>query len=109
MSVELSASELSDLVRRVFAPRPDDRALAILVDVPDAELADRPVWAARRAMAAGWVARLREVAGDLGLERVDLVAYRNVRRNNADLPVRTTPTGAIGTTCRSPTCSTATT
>lgn len=88
MSVELSASELSDLVRRVFAPRPDDRALAILVDVPDAELADRPVWAARRAMAAGWVARLREVAGDLGLDRVDLVAYRNVRRNNADLPDR---------------------
>jgi hypothetical protein len=94
MSTALTASELSDLVHRVFAPRATDRALAVLIDLPDDALPDRPVWAERRALAAGWVARLREVAGDLGLERVDLVAYRNVRRNNADLPDRAWILGA---------------
>lgn len=88
MTTGLTAADLADLVRRVFAPRPEDRAFAVLVDLPDAALPDRPEWAERRAMAASWVARLRQAAPDLGLARVDLVAYRNVRRNNADLPAR---------------------
>ena len=94
MPHQLSSVELVDLVRRVFAPRAKDRALAVAVDLPDAALPDVPVWSARRAMAATWVAGLREGSIELGLERVDLVAYRNVRRNNADLPARAWILGA---------------
>ena len=36
----LSAAELSELVARVFEPTPDDRALLVLVDLPDGALAD---------------------------------------------------------------------
>ena len=94
MPYQLSSVELVDLVRRVFALRAKDRALAIAIDLPDATLPDRPVWSERRTMAAGWVAGLREGIADLGLEKVDLVAYRNVRRNNADLPARAWVLGA---------------
>ena len=94
MPHQLSSVELVDLVRRVFALRAKDRAMAVAIDLPDAGLPDQPVWSERRAMAAGWVAGLREGLADLGLEKVDLVAYRNVRRNNADLPGRAWVLGA---------------
>lgn len=81
----LSADDLLALVRRVFAPTPADRRLAILVDLPDAAVPDRPPWAARRRLAAAWSEVLRERSAELGLE-VDLVLYRNARRNNAELP-----------------------
>ncbi len=80
----LTGEELARLVDRVFAPRPEDTAVAVLVDLPDGELADTPEWAARREMAAGWVRELRRVTA-AGLP-CDLVLYRNARRNNADLP-----------------------
>ncbi len=86
MPEDLSRDELVSLVRTVFAPGPGDRALALLTDLPDAEAPDHPAWADRRALVAGWAARLREARRDLGLEAVDLVLYRNARRPNADLP-----------------------
>jgi hypothetical protein len=81
----LEAEELLQLIERVFRPGPDDCTLAVLVDLPDDALPDNDDWAARRSIAAGWVRELRSTATDHGLA-VDLVAYRNVRANNADLP-----------------------
>jgi leucyl aminopeptidase (aminopeptidase T) len=84
MSESLSVLELEALVRRVFAPGPEDRKIAILVDLPDAAVEDTAAWLDRREMALEWVAKLRQ--SDLGMDRVDLFAYPNVRTNNADLP-----------------------
>ncbi len=85
LSATLSATELTDLIQRVFSLRPDDRALAILVDLPDGELADTDAWRERRDMAAGWVRSLKAAKDRHGLD-VSLVLYRNARANNADLP-----------------------
>jgi hypothetical protein len=81
----LTAEELGQLVRRVFEPGPEDRALAILVDLPDDRVEDNPAWRARRRIAFGWFDELRAAGGDLGIEP-SLFVYRNVHSNNADLP-----------------------
>ncbi len=87
MREQLTTAELVDLVRRVFRPRASDRGLLILVDLPDESGAkDHPRWAARRAMAADWAARLSDARSELGLQRVSLAVYRNARRHNQDLP-----------------------
>jgi hypothetical protein len=82
----LSTEDLVHLVQRVFRPRESDRALGILVDLPDEHVADTPAWSARRAIAADWRDRLDSSRSASGLEAVELILYRNVRRNNADLP-----------------------
>jgi len=87
MGEELSGPELVALVRRVFRPRPGDDAMAILVDLPDAQVPDDAPWAARRAIAEAWVKELRARRAELGLD-VDLVVYPNVHTNNGDLPER---------------------
>jgi len=97
MSDNLTGQELVDLVRRVFSPTEADRRLAILVDMPDAEAPDNEAWRARREMAAGWAALLAPRAGELGLDEVRLVLYRNPRANNADLPAAGVYHGADGT------------
>jgi len=81
----LSSQELVALVQRVFQPGPDDRVLAILVDLPDAVVPDRVEWRERRELALEWAAALGERRDELGMA-VHLYLYRNVRRNNADLP-----------------------
>jgi hypothetical protein len=97
VSNSLSQDELVRLVRRVFRPQPDDRELALLVDLPDEGTPDHPDWAARREMAAEWCGLLQEARDDLGLDDVRLVLYRNVGRNNADLPAEAVihPCGAL--------------
>lgn len=85
MDDRLTGEELVALVRRVFRPRPGERALAVLVDLPDTAVGDNPDWNARREIARGWVEELRARRDDLGLE-THLVLYRNVRTNNGDLP-----------------------
>jgi hypothetical protein len=87
MNHSLSSSELVALVRRVFQPRANEQALAILVDLPDARVPDDADWLARRAMAANWVERLNACRTELGLE-AHLVLYTNVHTNNGDLPER---------------------
>ena len=82
---DLTAPELTSLIERVFRPRPEDRGLAILIDLPDEGLADNPEWYQRRRRAAGW-ARELSAARDLHRLEVTLVCYRNVKSNNADLP-----------------------
>ena len=81
----LTAEELTQLVQRVFEPRPEDHALAVIVDLPDDDVPDTPGWRQRRTLAAGWVRELAGVRSDHGLE-VSLFLYPNVHSNNADLP-----------------------
>jgi len=81
----LTAEELTSLVKRVFEPGPEDRALAVIVDLPDDEAPDTQRWRQRRSLAAGWVHELVGARSDHGLE-VSLFLYRNVHSNNADLP-----------------------
>jgi hypothetical protein len=87
MSENLSGEELVALVQRVFRPRPADRALAVLVDLPDDPQQDTPAWRQRRHMAAEWVQRLAARRAVLQLE-VQLCLYPSVGMNNADLPER---------------------
>jgi hypothetical protein len=86
MHESLETSELTRLVRKVFRPRDEDRTMALLTDLPDDRLPDNAEWTERRALVADWHRRLLEARGELGLDAVRLVCYRNVRRNNADLP-----------------------
>ena len=85
MSAALTGDELVALIRRVFQPGPDDRSLALLVDLPDDAAPDTPAWAARRRLVEGWLAELRGLTGHLRLD-VRLLACRNTRANNAPLP-----------------------
>ena len=85
MIENLKADELAAMINRVFAPQAEDTALAVLVDLPDAALPDNDDWVQRRAIAAGWVRELTAARDEHGFD-IDLVAYRNVRANNADLP-----------------------
>jgi hypothetical protein len=82
----LTEKDLTDLVRSVFPGSPEDRALAILVDVPREPGRDNPDWKGRRAMAEDWHALLKKAAPAVPLDRVLLVAYPDVGSNNADLP-----------------------
>jgi hypothetical protein len=82
----LTAIELVSLISRVFQPGPEDTSLAILMDIPDDELPDTEDWKKRRTLAAGWAAELEASQRSHGLS-ISLLAYPNVRSNNADLPV----------------------
>ncbi len=82
---DLTDRELSQLVERVFAPTEHDRAIAVLIDLPDAELPDHRRWLERRQLAMRWAQRLGVQRDHTSLS-VRVVLYRNARRNNADLP-----------------------
>ena len=82
----LTSEELVQLIHRVFEPRPDERGIAILVDLPDDNLPDDDAWRTRRQLAAGWVGALQKSEMDHGL-LAQLYCYRHVTTNNADLPV----------------------
>jgi leucyl aminopeptidase (aminopeptidase T) len=86
MSEQLSREELLRLIDLVFRPGPADASLAFLVDLPDGRLPDNPGWRERREMVAGWHQELSAPPGPAPFQPVDLVHYRNVRSNNADLP-----------------------
>jgi len=85
MTDHLKADELIAMIRRVFEPKAEDTALAVLVDLPDDALPDNEDWALRRSIAADWVRELSATHADHGLD-VNLVVYSNVHANNADLP-----------------------
>lgn len=93
---DLTADELVSLVERVFAPRPEDRALGILVDLPREGMVDRPAWRERREMASRWRDLLASAAERLGL-RVELFLFPAAAANNADLPDRAWPWREGGT------------
>lgn len=83
----LTANDLAALITRVFVPKSDDHALGVMIDLPDDRVPDEPAWAARRAMAAEWVAQLHQRAAMLGYE-TRLLLYPNVHTNNGDLPAQ---------------------
>jgi hypothetical protein len=87
MDDRLSGGELAALVRRVFQPQPDEGDLAILVDLPDARVADDVAWRARRGMASAWVEALSAQREALGFA-THLALYPHVHTNNGDLPDR---------------------
>lgn len=82
----LNEKDLVSLVRSVFPGHPEDRSLAILVDLPRDPAKDNPDWKARRAMAEEWAVLLKKGAPAVPLDDVRLVAYPDVGSNNADLP-----------------------
>jgi len=85
MSERLTGPELLNLVQRVFEPQPSEKALGIMVDLPDAKVGDDAAWAARRQTALEWVELLRGLKAEHGMEVV-LVAYPNAHTNNGNLP-----------------------
>ncbi len=87
MSERLSGGELAALVRRVFVPRAGETRLAILVDLPDAQVGDTDEWARRRAIALDWFEQLAAQKSGHGMD-VELVLYRNAHTNNGELPER---------------------
>ena len=82
----LTGEDLKLLVQRVFQPRPDDRGLLVMADVPDDRLPDSGTWRDRRVMAARWSELLTGEREALGLPRVTMAWFRNAGGNNADLP-----------------------
>src|SRR5512139_1827313 len=87
MGASLTAAELAALVARVFVPTPEDTRLGIMIDLPDARVADDAEGEARRAIAAEWARLLGAQAEAVGY-RTDLLLYPNVHTNNGDLPDR---------------------
>ena len=83
---ELTTEELRHLFLTVFKPRPTDKVLTIIVDVPDDAVPDHDDWRDRREMAYNWWMRAIAFKHDLGLERLEIYYYPNVGSNNNDLP-----------------------
>jgi hypothetical protein len=83
---EISKEDLIQLIRTVFSPTTKDKALAVLVDIPDSLKQDNPAWKNRRRMAHDWLRQLRQAGEDLPFETCDLIFYQNIGSNNADLP-----------------------
>ncbi len=81
----LNTEELVALVTRVFKPQKDDKAIAILADLPDNTSPDTEAWRERREMAADWALKLDAAAQKTGVP-AHLFLYPNVGMNNADLP-----------------------
>ncbi len=85
MSQSLSLPEVEALIRRIFAPGPEDRIIGVLTDLPDSRLPDSREWSDRREIAAEWTRQLASLQDRLGME-TRFYLYPNVHSNNADLP-----------------------
>jgi len=83
---KLSGDELFALISSVFPRFDDDKKMGILVDIPRNDSQDNSNWQKRREICKNWYDELKNAAGSLGLEQVDLIAYPDVKSNNADLP-----------------------
>lgn len=77
----LTRTEIESLLARAFAPSSTESAVLFLTDLPDREVSDTDDWLDLRQIVAGWA---RTLSG--GRFTPTLALYRNVRRNNADLP-----------------------
>jgi hypothetical protein len=82
--------QLAALLDSVFALRKRERALAILVDLPDERAPDSPAWEDRRRIAGEWFERLATHADRLPFDAVLFCVYPHVGSNNNDLPARAT-------------------
>ena len=84
--MNLNKQEMSSLFQAVFPKLENDKQVALLVDLPDHKDEDNSPWALRRKIAHEWYQLLTEIQSELQLQNVDLIVYRNVKSNNADLP-----------------------
>jgi hypothetical protein len=75
------------LIQAVFPPLPQDKNLAILIDLPLSGSDDNAGWRTRRDFAVNMKETLAAGVADLGLEGIWLVAYEAVGSNNGDLPL----------------------
>jgi hypothetical protein len=89
----LSQTQLIDLVTRVFGSRPDERGLAILVDLPDKNVPDNPSWRDRREIAGEWFKMLCAGRSVLPFPTISFCVYPNAGSNNNDLPPMCTLAG----------------
>lgn len=83
---KLSGEELTALISSVFPRFDTDNKLGILVDIPRADSEDNTDWQKRREICLSWFNELKSNPGLLGLEEINLIAYPDVKSNNADLP-----------------------
>jgi hypothetical protein len=83
---QLTSDQLHALLDSVFALQPRERGLAILVDLPDARVADHEAWVDRRSIAGDWFQRLEAHADRLPFDSIAFAVYPNVGSNNNDLP-----------------------
>ncbi len=86
MKEKLSKEELLNLVKKVFPNYDTSDKLAFLIDIPRKNSDDNDKWKERREIAADWVKTLSDNLKELKLRAVDLIGYRAVSANNADLP-----------------------
>lgn len=82
----LDFPKLNALLTSVFAMGGHERALTLLIDLPDAKLSDNSKWADRRRLAAEWYTILSENSNKLPFSTIMLFTYPNVGTNNNDLP-----------------------
>lgn len=87
---KLKAAELVSLIRSVFPRYPDDRCLAILVDIPRHPESENIAWKERRKLAEEWFKTIRKHSAEIPLDVVKLIAYPDTGSNNADLPAQGT-------------------
>jgi len=83
---KLSGDELTSLISSVFPRFENDRKMGILVDIPRENSRDNDDWKRRREICRNWYEELKNSSGSIGLEQVNLIAYPDVKSNNADLP-----------------------
>ena len=83
---KLTGQELTSLLDSVFPRFDNDNKLGILVDIPRENSEDNSDWKKRRDICFGWFNELKINPGLLGLEEINLIAYPDVKSNNADLP-----------------------
>ena len=86
MREKLSKEELLNLIKKVFPNYDTSDKLAFLIDIPRKNSDDNDKWKERREIAAEWVKTLSDNLKELKLKAVDLIGYRAVSANNADLP-----------------------
>lgn len=82
----LTAKELSDLVKLVFAPRSEDRNVLLLTDVPNQSVQDIDAWRDRRRIAQEWLTLFSDICDSLGFEKIELAYFENSGSNNANFP-----------------------
>jgi len=82
----LTNDELVSLISSVFPGFESDKKLGILVDVPHEAKSDNEDWKKRRKICRDWYDGLKKNIVSLNLEQINLIAYPDVKSNNADLP-----------------------
>ncbi len=78
--------DLLKLFKDVFHPEAGEWVVVVL-DLPNGNIVDNPLWKERRSMAAEWHALLDESASELGVRVAPLVSFPAVGTHNGYLPL----------------------